>query len=44
MFSTADGSTLSTEVRACLQTFVGDYCYPSLANTTQEFHSHCWIA
>jgi hypothetical protein len=43
-FSSTDGSPLSQAVHACLQAFVGDYCYPSLANTTQEFHSHCWIA
>ena len=43
-FSAADGGMLPEAVRACLQTFIGDYCYPSLAGMTHEFSSHCWIA
>jgi hypothetical protein len=41
----ADGTPLPAEVQMCLDSLFKDYCYPSLAGTTQEvFMSHCWVA
>ncbi len=40
----ADGGVLPEDVRACLASLLGDYCYPSLAGMTQELSSHCWLA
>jgi hypothetical protein len=43
-FGVADGGALSPDIERCLRSFVGDYCYPSLAGTTQTFTSTCWVA
>jgi hypothetical protein len=43
--SASDGSPLPPDVQSCLDALFKDYCYPSLAGTTQEvMSSHCWVA
>jgi hypothetical protein len=43
-FTGPDGARVTEEIERCLRQFLGSYCYPSLAGTTQEFMSHCWVA
>ncbi len=40
-----DGGAVPDSVRACILSFIGGYCYPSLAGTSQPIApGHCWIA
>lgn len=43
-FQMSDGSTIEPLTSSCLAQLFAQYCYPSLAGTTQTFQSHCWVA